>query len=242
MSFPVWKVKVKDISEALDIALTRTERSFGSGHRDFEISSIGVNVEEESLRRDFTINALYLEIMVDSRNCLSVQLHDFHEGLKSILKREIRCVKDAEDRFNEDPLRMLRAIRFEAKLGFSIEKKTSQAIHRLMSSLLGTVAAERIADELYRSLVFDPEIALDEFYSYGVFQEICQRSLSCQGMASPNENTNEFPREKIWSESQSCSDIRCSFSRTGFFRVQFKDARSSLDSKNRRALLSYPKV
>lgn len=172
MSFPVWKVKVRDIPEALDIALTRTERSFGSGHRDFYISSVGVSVEEESLRRDFTINALYLELIQDERRQLKTRLHDFHGGLHSLLNREIRCVGKAEDRFNEDPLRMLRAMRFEAKLGFSIEENTSKAIHTLIPNLLGTVARERIADEIYRTLILNPELAIDNFYRYGVFQEI----------------------------------------------------------------------
>ncbi|MEJ2366173.1 MAG: hypothetical protein P8017_16140, partial [Deltaproteobacteria bacterium] len=172
MSFPVWKVKVKQIPEALDIALTRTEKSFGSGHRDFHVSSIGVCVEEESLRRDFTINALYVELFEDDIERLKVRLYDFHRGLHSILKREIRCVGKAEDRFREDPLRMLRAMRFEAKLGFSISEKTSRAIHTLIPRLLGTVTRERIADELYRTLVLNPELAIDNFYGYGVFQEI----------------------------------------------------------------------
>jgi tRNA nucleotidyltransferase (CCA-adding enzyme) len=57
---------------------------------------------------------------------------------------------------------MLRAIRFEVKLGFSIEDKTSQAIRRIIPRLLGTVARERIADELYRALILNPNPAKPE--------------------------------------------------------------------------------
>ena len=172
MSFPVWKLKLKDVSQGLDIALVRTERSFGSGHRDFQIRDGGVTVEDDSLRRDFDMNSMYLELEPGESGGLHGHLLDFHDGLSSILHREIRCVGDPAERFTEDPLRLLRAIRFEAKLGFYIEERTATVMHELAPGLIKTVAKERIADEIFRSLIANPVVALSGFSKYGVLQQV----------------------------------------------------------------------
>jgi tRNA nucleotidyltransferase/poly(A) polymerase len=173
MSFPVWKLKIKNYSELVDLALARTERSFGSHHRDFEFSTDNVSAEDDASRRDFAMNALYIEIFNNPAEELQARLHDFFGGLDSIVSKTIVCVGNPEDRFGEDPLRMLRAVRFRAKYaGFEIETATSRAIDRLVPELLHTISKERVVDELYKALAGDPEKAVESFKKFGVLKEI----------------------------------------------------------------------
>ena len=99
---------------------------------------------EDLRRRDFTINAMaYNE---------TAGLVDAFNGMEDIEKKVIRCVGCARDRFTEDALRILRAIRFSAQLGYTIEEETGQAI-REMAPSLSAISAERIQTELVKLLV-----------------------------------------------------------------------------------------
>jgi len=99
------------------------------------------NIEDDLKRRDFTINALAL----DNKG----QLIDLYKGQEDIKDKVIRAVGDANDRFNEDALRMLRAIRFSAQLDFAIEYNTMKAIVD-NSHLLKNISKERIRDEFLK--------------------------------------------------------------------------------------------
>ena len=134
------------------------------------------NIEDDLARRDFTINAMaYNE---------TDGLIDPFGGRKDIENRIIRCVGDPDTRFNEDALRIMRAIRFSSVLGFAIEEKTSESVIK-NETLLSSIAVERISTELlkllcgenvlnvlteYRSVigVFIPELKLEfDFAQYG---------------------------------------------------------------------------
>ena len=95
--------------------------------------------------RDFTINAM-------ARDLGTGELHDPYGGQSDIERRLIRAVGNPEERFREDPVRLLRAVRLAAQLGFAIEPQTTQAIRRL-AHLLEGVARERVGDELDRLLL-----------------------------------------------------------------------------------------
>ncbi|HET8848420.1 MAG TPA: polynucleotide adenylyltransferase PcnB, partial [Marinobacter sp.] len=82
------------------------------------------NQEEDALRRDFTINALYYCIR-------DFTVIDYANGMEDLRNRQIRLIGDPETRYREDPVRMLRAVRFAAKLGFDIEPETNQPIREL---------------------------------------------------------------------------------------------------------------
>ena len=104
------------------------------------------NLKEDLRRRDFTINAMaYNE---------KVGLVDIFEGMSDIEKKVIRCVGDAKERFTEDALRMMRAVRFSAQLGYSIDEDTKNAIKELAPTLQ-KISAERIQVELVK-LVLSP--------------------------------------------------------------------------------------
>ena len=99
------------------------------------------NLSEDLARRDFTVNA----IAMDSEG----QVVDLFGGKSDINAKIIRCVGDAEKRFNEDGLRILRALRFASVLDFSIDSKTTAAIIKF-SHLLQNISAERVREELFK--------------------------------------------------------------------------------------------
>lgn len=105
-------------------------------------------IEEDLARRDFTVNALALSLVEG----MAGELIDPFDGLSDLKKKIIRAVGDAEQRFDEDALRLMRAVRFSAQLGFDIEKKTAEAIKN-KSSLLQKIAKERIRDELTKLIM-----------------------------------------------------------------------------------------
>lgn len=102
------------------------------------------SIEEDALRRDFTINALYYSVGDHS-------ILDFANGYRDIKKRQIRMIGDPETRYREDPVRMLRAARFAAKLGFDIEPGTAEPIHTL-GPMLTRIAPARLFDEALKLL------------------------------------------------------------------------------------------
>ena len=97
------------------------------------------NIDEDAMRRDFTVNALYYTTN-------GFRVLDFCSGLKDIESRQIRMIGDPAERYKEDPVRMLRAIRLSAKLGFSIEGETEKPIDEL-SYLLDSISSARLFDE-----------------------------------------------------------------------------------------------
>lgn len=104
------------------------------------------SLEEDLKRRDFTINAMaYNE---------EQGLVDLFDGIGDIERKVLRCVGDPAERFREDALRMMRAVRFSAQLGYEIEERTKDAMAKLAGTL-EKISAERIATELVKLLVSD---------------------------------------------------------------------------------------
>ena len=119
---------------------------------------------EDLKRRDFTVNAMaYNE---------DAGLVDEFSGLSDLKDRVIRCVGDPDDRFDEDALRILRAVRFAAQLGFSVEKNTEEAIRR-HSANLGRVSKERIQAELTKLLCSDNPGKVSKIKELGMGPYIC---------------------------------------------------------------------
>ena len=96
-------------------------------------------IEEDAQRRDFTINALYY-------NVKGFYIRDFANGIDAIKAKRIELIGDPESRYREDPVRMLRAIRFATKLDMTIEEKTEQPIYEL-GNLLGNIPPARLFEE-----------------------------------------------------------------------------------------------
>jgi len=106
---------------------------------------------EDSARRDFTINALYYDPTTN-------EVLDYHDGYKDLRQRRLRMIGDPAARYREDPVRMLRAVRFAAKLGFQIDDATREPIHR-MSELIENVPAARLFDEMLKLLTSGHAVA-----------------------------------------------------------------------------------
>lgn len=120
------------------------------------------NLEEDLLRRDFTINAMaYNE---------KEGIVDIFGGIEDIGKKTIRCVGDANARFSEDALRILRGIRFAAQLGFEIEENTKRAMSELAPTLK-KISAERIQVELVKMLTSKRPEMLGEAYKIGITKQ-----------------------------------------------------------------------
>ena len=117
------------------------------------------SLTEDLARRDFTINAMAYSPRVG--------FVDKFGGLKDIGRKIIRCVGDPELRFNEDALRMVRAIRFSAQLGFRIDVHTQKSIERNQSKI-ASVSAERINIEFEKIIKYNPT-RLDKMYKLGGF-------------------------------------------------------------------------
>ncbi len=99
---------------------------------------------EDAARRDFTINAMYYEP-------LSQTVVDYHEGLADVRAKRLRMIGDAAVRYREDPVRILRVVRFAAKLGFDLEPATLAPVAK-MSPLLANVPISRLFDEMVKLL------------------------------------------------------------------------------------------
>ena len=131
----------------VEITTFRTELGYSDKRRPDQISW-GKTIEEDLLRRDFTVNAMALEL----RNKNSeLRIIDPYKGLQDLKNKLIRAVGDPQERFSEDALRLMRAIRFAAQLGFSIEENTLKAIS-INAHLLAHVSKERVRDELLKIL------------------------------------------------------------------------------------------
>lgn len=148
--------------KSFEITTYRVDGAYTDG-RHPESVRYSKYLKEDLRRRDFTINAFAYND--------EVGLRDEFYGFRDMEWKVIRAVGNAEDRFSEDALRMMRAIRFAAQLGFNIELNTYNAIIKLAPNIK-KVSAERIQVELTKTLMSDhPEVTI-EYAKTGLFVEI----------------------------------------------------------------------
>jgi poly(A) polymerase len=122
-----------------EVSTFRKDIDYTDGRRPSRIESS--SPEEDAKRRDFTINGMFYDP-------LTHVIHDFVGGAEDIKRGIIRTIGDADERFREDRLRMIRAIRFAARFGFVIDQDTQEAILANAETLLPAVAMERVWHEL----------------------------------------------------------------------------------------------
>ncbi|WP_119326360.1 CCA tRNA nucleotidyltransferase [Companilactobacillus musae] len=129
--------------DSYEITTFRTESGYQDYRRPDKVTFVR-SLGDDLKRRDFTINALAVD--------LNGNVIDKFDGLKDLDKKIIRAVGKAEERFHEDALRMMRAVRFQAQLNFKVEDKTAQAIAD-NAPLLEKIAVERIREEFVKLLL-----------------------------------------------------------------------------------------
>lgn len=154
--------------EDLDIAIPREkEEKTGSGHADFNVVlDPRASVEDDLARRDFTINAM-------ASSLDGSQIVDKFGGLEDMKNKVIRAVGNPFNRFSEDPIRMIRAIQFAARFGFSIEPSTFKAM-RKHADLIKDSKGEPVLEELKKGLVkgkADMKTFVDALMNSGIGKE-----------------------------------------------------------------------
>jgi len=133
--------------EIIEVATFRANSDDGSGDREVENGmlvrdNVYGSIEDDAIRRDFTCNALYYAIE-------DFSVRDYTGGFEDVLARRMKLIGDPEQRYREDPVRMLRAVRLAAKLGFDIDAATAEPIPRL-ASLLNEAAPARLFEEVLK--------------------------------------------------------------------------------------------
>lgn len=148
--------------EAFEVTTYRVDGEYMDNRHPSEVTFTR-NLREDLLRRDFTINAMaYNE---------AEGLVDIFGGIEDLKNKKIRCVGNAMERFSEDALRILRAIRFAAQLGFEIEEETKEGIRELAPTL-SLISAERIQVELVKILTSKNPGLLRMAYELGITKVI----------------------------------------------------------------------
>ena len=146
-------------NEAFEVTTYRIDGNYSDSRHPDSVKFANL-ITEDLARRDFTINAMALST--------KGTIIDPYYGQADIEKKRIWCVGNPADRFTEDALRMLRACRFAAQLGFEVDEYTLNIIRGFASSIK-QVSEERIREELTKILVSDhPEVGLETAYDSGI--------------------------------------------------------------------------
>ena len=148
--------------EAFEVTTYRVDGKYEDSRHPSEVTFTR-SLREDLLRRDFTINAMAYN---DAEG-----LVDIFGGIEDLQNKTIRCVGNARERFGEDALRILRAVRFAAQLGFAIEEETREGIIELAPTL-ANISAERIQVELIKMLVSPNPGLLRTAYELGITKVI----------------------------------------------------------------------
>ncbi|MBD3178240.1 MAG: HD domain-containing protein [Candidatus Latescibacteria bacterium] len=192
-SFGVLKFSPPD-SSTVDIALPRREFSTGWGHKQFEVSfSPELPVEEDLIRRDFTMNSIALDLG-------NMELIDPLDGAGDIERLLMRV--NREGAFREDPLRIIRGVQFKYRFGLEVEEKTG-VLMKSCAHLVTTVTAERVREELNKMMLLadNPGDGFAFMHEIGVLQYIIPELDETYGIEQ-----NEYHPDDIFNHSiKSCN-------------------------------------
>ncbi len=168
----------------VDVTTYRVEGTYSDLRRPDSVRFTR-SLTEDLGRRDFTVNALALGL--DGR------VVDPHRGCWDLARKVIRCVGNPDDRLSEDALRLMRAVRLAAELGFSLDPATARAIRR-HAGLIGRIAVERVREELDRCLLSPaPDQALEDLRRLGLLENVLPELLEGVGFEQ-----NEHHAYTVW--------------------------------------------
>ena len=173
-SFGVVRVLVGD--QSFEVATFRQDGAYKDGRHPESVRF--ATAEEDAQRRDFTINGLFYDPVAD-------RLIDYVGGEADLRAKILRAIRHPAERFAEDHLRLLRAIRFATRLNFTIEPETWAAMVE-SAKLIRSVSAERIRDELNLIFTTDkPELGLDLLDRSGLLAEVLPDVAAMHGVEQP---------------------------------------------------------
>jgi len=176
--------------EGVEVATFRSDYSYIDGRRPSEVR-FETNPRQDALRRDFSVNALFLDTETSD-------IQDFVNGRRDLEDKIIRAIGEPRQRFQEDYLRMLRAVRFAARLEFSIESSTATAIREL-APLIQRVSAERIRDELVMILTEGgARRGLELLDELGLLEVILPEVTRMKGVEQPPQF---HPEGDVWTHT-----------------------------------------
>jgi poly(A) polymerase len=169
----------------VEVATFRSDAAYTDGRHPAGVTF--TDAREDALRRDFTINGLFLDP-------LSGEVHDYVDGRADLAAGVVRAIGSPALRFGEDHLRMLRAVRFAAVFGFALEDETRAAVER-MAHLVTVVSPERIAAEL-RAMVSRPgrRRALELLHETGLAREVLPELMSASAASGDAPGWQESAR------------------------------------------------
>ena len=169
-----------------EVATFRSDDVYIDGRRPSDVHF--TCAKEDVFRRDFTINGLLMDPVTG-------EITDYVDGLADIRKKIIRTIGDPNQRFQEDHLRMLRAIRFTANLNFSLDSSTQEAIIENVAEIK-TISAERLCDELSKLLTRGGACrGLESMSQTGILREILPEVDALKGVEQP---PRFHPEGNVW--------------------------------------------
>ena len=182
----------------MEVTTFRSESGY-SNFRHPDRVSFGVSIEEDLSRRDFTMNAAAYKLPKGP-------LVDPFNGRGDIRGNFIRCVGKPEERFSEDGLRPMRAVRFASQLRFSVDQNLLDAIPAVLP-LTKMVAAERIRDEMDKILITEkPSIALNLMEKTGLLELLVPELAACRGVKQDRINGSGYHKFDVLDHSMLSSD------------------------------------
>ena len=162
--------------ELIECTTCRTEGGYSDGRHPDAVAFTG-RISDDLSRRDFTVNAMALDTEGEG-----VSVLDLFGGRADLANGIIRAVGDPDTRFTEDALRLMRAVRFAVKLGFSIEPETRAAMARCADGL-GRISRERISEEFQKILISpNPEGGVAELEALGLLPHVLPEGISPAGV------------------------------------------------------------
>lgn len=169
-------ILVIEQGQPFEVATFRSEGQYSDGRHPGQVSY--TTVEEDAKRRDFTVNGLYHDLKTD-------RILDFVGGRADLKAKILRTIGDPSERFLEDHLRMLRAVRFSVQLGFEIESETLKAIKKHYQKI-ESVSQERIREELVKTLTSEnPARGIELMDETGLLALILPEMITLKGVAQP---------------------------------------------------------
>jgi tRNA nucleotidyltransferase (CCA-adding enzyme) len=191
--------------EAVEITTYRSEQGYSDRRRPDEIR-FEDSLDKDLERRDFTINAMAVKMELENGELESgkfkntnYEIIDLFGGQGDLKKKIIRAVGEPMDRFKEDALRMMRAIRFSSQLNFEIEPKTERAISK-MAGALKFIAGERIRDELVKILASgNPFEGIDKLEKTKLLQYIIPELVQGVGVEQNHHHTFTVYKHSVMS-------------------------------------------
>ena len=157
-----------------EVTTYRTDGRYEDGRHPDQVTFVR-SLREDLARRDFTINAMAMDG--------AGKITDLFEGQSDLKRRLLRCVGEPSRRFQEDALRMLRALRFSAQLSFMLEPQTELAI-RQFAPLARNLSAERVREEMEKTLLSEHPERLDDMAAMGLLEAFTERGgTSCRWIA-----------------------------------------------------------